>query len=71
MFDRNTWNHLPVCKQRSPGLFKNGLSKIRVYKSYIYIFFFLVKTYFLVGFYLLSWSKPGSVRVSVLLQDIE
>ena len=37
MLDSNTWNHLPVCKQMSFGLFKNVTYKLVIYKSHIYI----------------------------------
>ena len=29
----NTWNHLTVCKQMSPGLFKNLIYLIYMYKE--------------------------------------
>ena len=35
VLDNNTWNHLPVCKQMSSGLFKNVTYKLFVDKSYI------------------------------------
>ena len=37
IFDNNTWNHLTVSKQMSPGSFKNNVTyKLFVYKLYIF-----------------------------------
>ena len=37
VLDRNTWNHLTVCKEMSFDLFKNVTSKLFTYKSYTYL----------------------------------
>ena len=40
-----------------------------IYLFYLFIFF--SKSHLSEGYYLLPKSKPGSVQVSVLIQDIE
>ena len=35
VLDKNTWNHLIVCKQVNSGSFKNVIYKICIYYSYL------------------------------------
>ena len=38
MLDRNTWNHLTVCKRITSGSFKSATYKLFTWKSCIYIY---------------------------------